>query len=82
MMQRLTPVSAEFELDRIRESWNDARRNAVERGIHGRSSATPAGYVRDDSRVLQVDPKHRPRRSVRHSKWPLVEFIGEPLADT
>ena len=53
MMQRLMLILAEFELDRIRESWSEAKRQAVARGIHI-SSATPAGYTRDERRVLQV----------------------------
>ena len=55
MLQRLMLILAEFELDRIRDSWNDARRRAVERGVHI-SSATPTGYVRGDGGVLEVDP--------------------------
>lgn len=54
MLQRLMLILAEFELDRIRDSWADARRRAVERGVHV-SSATPVGYQRLDDGTLQVD---------------------------
>jgi DNA invertase Pin-like site-specific DNA recombinase len=54
MMQRLMLILAEFELDRIRETWKEAQRQAVERGIHI-SSATPAGYTRNADRVLEVN---------------------------
>lgn len=59
MMQRLMLVLAEFELDRIRDSWRDARQRAVARGIHI-SSAIPAGYRRNADRVLEPDPIHAP----------------------
>ena len=59
MMQNLMLVLAEFELDRIRDSWSDARRRAVERGVHV-SSAVPTGYVRGENGVLKVDPAVAP----------------------
>jgi site-specific DNA recombinase len=51
MMQRLMLILAEFELDRIRESWRTAQDRAVTRGVHI-SSAVPTGYVRGDDGVL------------------------------
>ena len=54
-MRQLMLSFAELELDRIRESWRESRRRAVERGIHV-SSATPAGYVRLEDRTLSPDP--------------------------
>lgn len=54
MLQRLMLILAEFELDRIRDSWSDARRRAVERGVHV-SSAPPVGYTRRADGVLEVD---------------------------
>jgi hypothetical protein len=52
MMQRLLLILAEFELDRLRESWNVARERAVERGVHI-ASATPTGYVRGERGLLE-----------------------------
>lgn len=51
MMQRLLLVLAEFELDRIRESWKVAQERAVARGVHI-ASASPTGYVRGEGGVL------------------------------
>jgi site-specific DNA recombinase len=42
---------AELEWERRRESWEIARANAVERGIHV-ASRTPTGYDRDEDRRL------------------------------
>lgn len=42
---------AELELERIRESWDDARAAAVARGVHVASKA-PTGYGRDEHRRL------------------------------
>jgi hypothetical protein len=50
---------AEWELQRIRENWNTARRSAVERGIHV-AGRVPLGYRRDDDRVLEPDPAVAP----------------------
>jgi site-specific DNA recombinase len=59
MMQRLMLILAEFELDRIRDSWSDARRRAVERGVHV-SSAPPVGYTRRADGVLEIDREVAP----------------------
>jgi DNA invertase Pin-like site-specific DNA recombinase len=45
---------AELELERIRENWQTAKREAVGRGIHI-SGHTPTGYRRDESGRLQRD---------------------------
>jgi DNA invertase Pin-like site-specific DNA recombinase len=45
---------AELELERIRENWLTAKREAVGRGIHI-SGHTPTGYKRDESGRLQRD---------------------------
>jgi DNA invertase Pin-like site-specific DNA recombinase len=45
---------AELELERIRENWQTAKREAVGRGIHI-SGRTPTGYVRDASGRLDRD---------------------------
>jgi site-specific DNA recombinase len=42
---------AELELERLRESWDEARASAVARGVHV-ASRTPTGYDRDDDRRL------------------------------
>jgi len=56
MMQRLMLVFAEFELDRIKDTWRNSQQAAVERGIHI-SSAVPVGYTRNNDRILEVDAK-------------------------
>jgi len=56
MMQRLMLVFAEFELDRIKDTWRNSQEAAVARGIHI-SSAVPVGYKRNSERILEVDPK-------------------------
>jgi DNA invertase Pin-like site-specific DNA recombinase len=45
---------AELELERIKESWSAAVREAVGRGVHI-SARPPAGYRRDDSGRLVVE---------------------------
>jgi DNA invertase Pin-like site-specific DNA recombinase len=45
MLVRVMLLTAEFELDGIRESWDQSRRQAVARGIH-LSSVPPTGYRR------------------------------------
>jgi DNA invertase Pin-like site-specific DNA recombinase len=59
MMMRLMLVLAEFELDRIRDSWDEARRRAVERGVHI-SSQTPTGYLRLEDGRLTPNPAMAP----------------------
>jgi site-specific DNA recombinase len=48
---------AQFELRRVRENWQSAKRNAVARGLHI-SRHVPPGYERDSSRRLVPHPKH------------------------
>jgi DNA invertase Pin-like site-specific DNA recombinase len=49
---------AQFELRRIRESWQGAKRHAVDRGIHI-APRIPPGYRRDEkTRKLVPDGKH------------------------
>jgi site-specific DNA recombinase len=55
MMMRLMLVMAEFELDRMRESWEESRRQAVGRGIHPAGRA-PTGYRRRPDGRLEPDP--------------------------
>jgi DNA invertase Pin-like site-specific DNA recombinase len=56
MMQRLMLVFAEFELDRIKDTWRNSQEAAVARGIHI-SSTVPVGYTRNSARILEIDPK-------------------------
>jgi site-specific DNA recombinase len=55
MMTRLMLVMAEFELDRLRESWDEANKRAVARGVHV-SSKTATGYRRGAGGRLEPDP--------------------------
>lgn len=55
MMMRLMLILAEFESDRIRASWDDAQRKAVERGVHP-FSRPPTGYIRSADGHLSPDP--------------------------
>jgi site-specific DNA recombinase len=59
MMVRLLLVFAEWELDRLRESWSTARERAVARGVHI-ASATPTGYRRAEDGRLIPNPKVAP----------------------
>jgi DNA invertase Pin-like site-specific DNA recombinase len=47
---------AELELERIKESWTTAAREAVARGVHI-SARPPTGYRRDESGRLHVDER-------------------------
>lgn len=57
MMQRLLLLLAEWELDRLRESWRTARSRAIGRGVHI-SGRVPAGYRRREDGRLEPDPDH------------------------
>ena len=48
---------AAFELRRIKENWQSAKRHAVDRGIHI-SRFVPPGYDRDEARMLIPHPRH------------------------
>lgn len=48
---------AQFELRRISDNWQTAKRHAVDRGIHI-SRHVPPGYVRGEDRRLVPDKKH------------------------
>lgn len=56
MMMRLMLVMAEFELDRMREGWEESRRRAVERGVH-LAGCPPLGYLRSEDGGLVPDPE-------------------------
>lgn len=55
MMMRMMLVIAEFELDRVRETWDESRRRAVARGLH-LAGASPTGYRRGRAGRLELDP--------------------------
>lgn len=48
---------AEWELDRRRESWEEARSRAVARGVHI-ASRSPTGYRRGPGGILEPDPAY------------------------
>ena len=56
LVLRMMLAFAEFESDRVRSSWDDARRRSVARGIHG-SSVAPVGYVRRADGRLRPHPR-------------------------
>ena len=60
LVLRIMLSLAEFELDRIRGNWNDAKARAVARGIHP-SAVPPFGYRREGGRgPLIPDPVTAP----------------------
>lgn len=59
MLFRFFLVLAEFELDRIKETWRVSRRKAIERGVHIASRA-PTGYTRGEDGRLVVHPEWGP----------------------
>lgn len=59
MMMRLLLVIAEWELDRVRETWQVSRERAVRRGVHI-ASAAPTGYVRREDGRLEPHPQDGP----------------------
>lgn len=65
MMQRLLLTLAEFELDRIRESWEVARARAIARGVHFR---VPFGYVRGEDGRLALGPHAEVVRELFHRR--------------
>ena len=81
---------AELEWERRRESWEIARANAVERGIHV-ASRTPTGYDRDQDRRL-IPNRYAPkiteafRRRAQGASWreiaDLMEGIPTPYGAT
>lgn len=56
MMMRLMLVMSEFELDRMREAFDDSRRRAVDRGVHV-AGRLPLGYLRSPAGPLVADPE-------------------------
>lgn len=73
----------ELELARMRENWNAARRSAIGRGIHI-AVKVPAGYRRNEDRILEPDPNVAPairevfrRRGAGVSWKRLTRFLEE-----
>jgi hypothetical protein len=58
-MRNVLTALAEFELDRIRESWAHARDRAIGRGVHI-SKVPPVGYLKRDDGRLEADPVSAP----------------------
>lgn len=56
LVLRIMLSLAEFELERIRGSWHDAKARAVMRGVHP-SATPPFGYRRASDGRLEPDPK-------------------------
>lgn len=85
MLMRVMLMTAEFELDGLRESWDQSRRRAVARGMH-LSCAPPTGYRRGRDGRLVLDPASAPkltglfRMRAEHRSWPQmmahVEAVG------
>jgi site-specific DNA recombinase len=85
LMRNVLMALAEFELDRIRESWQSAREHAIGRGIHI-SKVPPVGYRRGEDRRLEPDPVAAPivhevfLRRARGQSWDsLCAFLDEAL---
>src|SRR5215211_4538587 len=55
LMRNLLMSLAEFELDRIRETWSTSQGRAVARGVHV-ASKTPTGYRKRQDGRLEPDP--------------------------
>src|SRR5262249_7209741 len=74
---------AELELERIRESWDSAKREAVGRGVHI-SARVPTGYKRDEGgRLKRVEPAASAvaevfrRRAVGASYTALADYLHD-----
>lgn len=59
LVLRIMLSLAEFELDRIKGNWREARGRAVARGVHI-ASRTPTGYQRRNDKRLEPHPDHAP----------------------
>jgi site-specific DNA recombinase len=85
LMRNVLTALAEFELDRIRESWTQARDSAIARGVH--ISRVPAvGYQRREDGRLEPDPVAAPivaevfrRRAAGHSWEALCDYLDTAL---
>jgi DNA invertase Pin-like site-specific DNA recombinase len=59
LVLRMMLSLAEFELDRIRDSWRESAAKAIERGVHI-CPLPPAGYARGPEGRLALDPVDAP----------------------
>ena len=57
LVLRIMLSLAEFELDRIRANWDDARQRAIDRNIH-LCAIVPFGYQRREDGGLEPHPVH------------------------
>jgi site-specific DNA recombinase len=64
LMLRQMLAYLEYESDRTRSNWDDARRRATARGVHG-GSYPPVGYKRRPDGRLRVD--YRNAEHIRHA---------------
>jgi DNA invertase Pin-like site-specific DNA recombinase len=85
LMRNVLTALAEFELDRIRESWGQARDRAIARGVHI-SRVPPVGYQRGDDGRLEPDPVAAPivrevfrRRAAGESWTDLAAYLDQAL---
>jgi site-specific DNA recombinase len=84
-MMTILLAFAELELDRIRDSWADARERAIRRGVHI-TRVPPVGYRRAGDGRLEPDPETAPvvrevfRRRAEGTSWSdLCAFLDERL---
>jgi site-specific DNA recombinase len=86
MMMRMMLVMAEFELDRITDTWEQSRRKAVSRGLH-LAARPPTGYLRGPKGTLVPDPTMAPQIArcfqmrAEYRSWPeIVTYLEENSA--
>lgn len=81
LMRNVLVALAEFDLDRIREGWQDAGTRAVRRGVH--AARVPFGYQRGSEGRLEPHPINgrlvgqvfRMRADDHHSWREIAEFL-------
>jgi site-specific DNA recombinase len=85
LMRNVLMALAEFELDRIRESWAHARERAIGRGVHI-CNRPAAGYRRGEDGRLEPDPAAAPivaevfRRRAAGASWDaLCAYLDKAL---
>jgi DNA invertase Pin-like site-specific DNA recombinase len=85
LMRNVLTALAEFELDRIRDNWAEARDRAIARGIHI-CKVPPVGYRKADDGRLEPDPTAAPivrevfiRRAAGASWTELCAALDEKL---
>ena len=85
LMLRIMLSLAEFELERIRDNWDDSTARAIARGIHFTNSV-PLGYQRREDGRLEPDPRTAPiveemfRRRIARQSWrAIAAWLTETL---